>query len=220
MTERTYAQKEAPAVQGARSSVRLASPDVDWRLAARSDREAAARSVPRNPVAQIPRWAASPKLRPSQVPARLALHEEVRADMQAGLGGKPFGIRVETDGTAAHSAHPDVLQDGISLAGAAAVPPQIEAPHICHAPTRAEHGVGGRSAPPIVHEVLRTPGAPLEPAVLSEMEPRFGHDLSQIRVHTGQQGRSVSSDPRRARVHGRHSNRPRHGFVSSEDRRR
>jgi hypothetical protein len=39
-------------------------------------------------------------------------------------------------------------------------------------------------APPIVHEVLRSPGQPLDPAARQTMEPRFGHDFSQVRVHT------------------------------------
>ncbi len=38
--------------------------------------------------------------------------------------------------------------------------------------------------PPIVHDVLRSPGHPLDTATRSFMEPRFGHDFSQARVHT------------------------------------
>lgn len=40
------------------------------------------------------------------------------------------------------------------------------------------------SAPPIVHEVLRSPGKPLDTATRAFMEPRFGHDFSRVRVHT------------------------------------
>jgi len=40
------------------------------------------------------------------------------------------------------------------------------------------------SVPPIVHEVLRAPGWPLAPSARAFMEPRFGHDFSQVRVHT------------------------------------
>ncbi|MEK6406962.1 MAG: DUF4157 domain-containing protein [Acidobacteriota bacterium] len=39
--------------------------------------------------------------------------------------------------------------------------------------------------PPIVHEVLRSPGQPLDSTTRAFMEPRFGHDFSQVRVHTG-----------------------------------
>lgn len=37
--------------------------------------------------------------------------------------------------------------------------------------------------PPAVQRVLRAPGAPLEPATRAFFEPRFGHDLSRVRVH-------------------------------------
>lgn len=37
---------------------------------------------------------------------------------------------------------------------------------------------------PIVHEVLRSPGQPLDAATRTFMEPRFGYDFSQVRVHT------------------------------------
>ena len=39
------------------------------------------------------------------------------------------------------------------------------------------------SAPPIVHEVLRSPGQPLDPDTRGFMEPRFGRDFSDVRVH-------------------------------------
>lgn len=50
---------------------------------------------------------------------------------------------------------------------------------------RAAHPAEPSSVPPIVHEVLRSPGQPLDPTTRSFMEPRFGHDFSQVRVHTG-----------------------------------
>lgn len=39
--------------------------------------------------------------------------------------------------------------------------------------------------PPIVHEVLRSPGRPLQPVTRAFMESRFGRDFSQTRVHYG-----------------------------------
>lgn len=38
--------------------------------------------------------------------------------------------------------------------------------------------------PPIVHEILQSPGQPLDPTMRAFFEPRFGHDFSQVRVHT------------------------------------
>ena len=37
---------------------------------------------------------------------------------------------------------------------------------------------------PLMGEVLRSPGQPLDAATRSFMEPRFGHDFSRVRVHT------------------------------------
>jgi hypothetical protein len=42
----------------------------------------------------------------------------------------------------------------------------------------------GVEAPPIVHEVLSSPGKPLDAGTRAFMEPRFGHDFSHVRVHT------------------------------------
>jgi hypothetical protein len=40
-------------------------------------------------------------------------------------------------------------------------------------------------APPIVEEVLRSPGRPLDTATRAFMEPRFGRDFSDVRIQTG-----------------------------------
>ncbi|GHO90356.1 hypothetical protein KSF_004040 [Reticulibacter mediterranei] len=40
-------------------------------------------------------------------------------------------------------------------------------------------------APPIVHQVLNSQGQPLDPETRAFMEPRFGHNFSQVQVHTG-----------------------------------
>src|SRR5262245_26490612 len=43
---------------------------------------------------------------------------------------------------------------------------------------------GGEAIPSIVHDVLRSPGEPLDPVTRSFIEPRYGHDFSRVRVHT------------------------------------
>ncbi len=40
------------------------------------------------------------------------------------------------------------------------------------------------SVPPIVHETLASPGALLDTATRAIMEPRFGHNFANVRVHT------------------------------------
>jgi Zn-dependent peptidase ImmA (M78 family) len=39
------------------------------------------------------------------------------------------------------------------------------------------------SVPPIVHEVLQSPGRPLDQATRAFMEARFGHDFRRVRIH-------------------------------------
>src|SRR6478609_9511930 len=40
------------------------------------------------------------------------------------------------------------------------------------------------AAPPSVDKTLASPGRPLEPALQQDMEQRFGHDFSRVRVHS------------------------------------
>ena len=42
-----------------------------------------------------------------------------------------------------------------------------------------------RPVPRIVHDVLRSPGKPLDAASRASLEPRFHHDFSNVRVHSG-----------------------------------
>lgn len=52
---------------------------------------------------------------------------------------------------------------------------------------RSDGRAGPNVVPSIVHEALRSPGQPLDPAARAFMEPRFGHDFSRVRVHTDAQ---------------------------------
>jgi hypothetical protein len=49
---------------------------------------------------------------------------------------------------------------------------------------KAAGAAGSGVAPPIVHEVLNSPGWQLDPATRSVMEAGFSHDFSKVRVHT------------------------------------
>ncbi|HEV2956329.1 MAG TPA: DUF4157 domain-containing protein [Xanthobacteraceae bacterium] len=65
---------------------------------------------------------------------------------------------------------------------------RMAAPGVPIAPVRVQRhdasAGGGGIAPPIVHEVLRSPGQPLDAATRAFMEARFGRDFSAVRVHT------------------------------------
>jgi Domain of unknown function (DUF4157) len=48
---------------------------------------------------------------------------------------------------------------------------------------KAASAVTPTEAPPVVHEVIRTAGQPLDTGTRSFMESRFGYDFSQVRIH-------------------------------------
>jgi hypothetical protein len=49
------------------------------------------------------------------------------------------------------------------------------------------NGAEPAEAPPIIHDVLRSPGQPLDAQARAFFEHRFGHDFSGVRVHTDAQ---------------------------------
>jgi peptidoglycan/xylan/chitin deacetylase (PgdA/CDA1 family) len=71
--------------------------------------------------------------------------------------------------------------------------------------TRDSAKNGSDVAPPIVHDVLRSAGKPLDPVTRSYMEPRFGSDFSGVRVHSGgDAARSAEAVGARAYTVGQH----------------
>jgi len=52
---------------------------------------------------------------------------------------------------------------------------------------RQSSQAGPSTVPHAVHEVLRSPGRPLDAGTRAFMEPSFGRDFSRVRVHTGAQ---------------------------------
>src|SRR5262245_26503314 len=67
-------------------------------------------------------------------------------------------------------------------------------------PAAARRGGSGHRlqwAPPLVHEVLNSPGQPLDAVTRGAMESRLGHDFSRIRVHSdaraGESARAVGA---------------------------
>jgi Domain of unknown function (DUF4157) len=52
--------------------------------------------------------------------------------------------------------------------------------------------IGQTAAPPIVHEVLRSSGQPLDAQTRDFMELRFGHDFSSVRIHADDQSAAAA----------------------------
>jgi hypothetical protein len=61
-----------------------------------------------------------------------------------------------------------------------------------------EPGRESNATPPIVHEVLNSPGQPLDSAMRAFMEPRFGHDFSNVRIHADERAAQSAHDVRAA----------------------
>jgi hypothetical protein len=57
---------------------------------------------------------------------------------------------------------------------------------------RSTSGAEASDVPPIAREILHTPGQPLDPATRAFMEPRFGHDFSQVHIHTNAQAAAAA----------------------------
>jgi len=57
-------------------------------------------------------------------------------------------------------------------------------PVVSNSPKPLHHSSSDISdAPPIVHEVIQSPGQPLDGRTRAYMEPRFGYDFSHVRIH-------------------------------------
>ena len=78
---------------------------------------------------------------------------------------------------------PQAGPDGAGCPECRAQPPRQERARL-QAKQTGPNDTGQAKAPPIVHEVLRSPGQPLDTATRAFMEPRFGHDFSRVRVHS------------------------------------
>ncbi len=69
--------------------------------------------------------------------------------------------------------------------------------------TSSETGL--EEAPPIVHDVLRSPGRQLEPPTRQFMESRFGYDFSRVRIHADEKAAAAAQAVNaRAFTMGRH----------------
>jgi hypothetical protein len=89
---------------------------------------------------------------------------------------------------AAGAARETASRQGQQACGCAASADGAFACPRCRAAARlSRRGLGpaGSFAPPIVHDVLAEPGAPLDGPTQSAMRSRLGHDFARVRVHTG-----------------------------------
>jgi hypothetical protein len=55
------------------------------------------------------------------------------------------------------------------------------------------HDVAPQVAPSIVYDVLRSPGDPLDASTRAFMEPRFGYDFGQVRIHSDRRAHTAAT---------------------------
>jgi hypothetical protein len=109
----------------------------------------------------------------------------VAAQFESNAG--PEGERLEREADAVAERVMDTAETG-ARATPRAAPADGRGKSLQRSPERQ---ADGSSAPPVVGDVLRSPGRPLDQETRTFMESRFGHDLSHVRVHTG--GRAADS---------------------------
>ncbi|MGA2286869.1 DUF4157 domain-containing protein [Bradyrhizobium sp.] len=126
------------------------------------------------PASRAPRTGASRRA-PEPEPERAA--DEVRWAAPAGPGWSLSKTSIWPSEPGEHN-QPASAWDGAQRgAGKASLPSAPRFP--------GGNGlIGASEIPSGVREVLGSPGQSLDPAVRAFMEPRFGHDLSRVRMHT------------------------------------
>jgi hypothetical protein len=126
--------------------------------------------------------------------SRIAVHGTTPMQLQPKLmiGASGDAFEQEADRVAEQVMHmPQPVAQSPARAGFSERPiapgPQLQ--------TKSLHigDVGGLAAPPVVHDVLRSPGQPLDAATRAFMEPRFGHDFSKVRVHADARAAEAAS---------------------------
>ena len=111
---------------------------------------------------------------------RLSTPVAKSASRRHGRGRLPYPVQAKLEVTSGAEASDDEHGQVRRKAGAA------QTSHFASAQANA-----AMTAPPIVHSVLRSPGRPLDATTRAFFEPRFGPDLSTVRVHAD--GRAADS---------------------------
>jgi hypothetical protein len=145
-------------------------------------RAAAQEAAPSWDFSKVPAYSPG-REKPFQMPPGLAPRLPIQAKLKVGAVDDP--LEHEADRVA-----DQVMSMSAPGVPAAAAPPQVS--RKCDSCEKEEEKLQSKEAgpqaatgeaPAIVHEVLRSPGQPLDPATRAYFEPRFGHDFSRVRVH-------------------------------------
>lgn len=121
----------------------------------------------------------------SRVPARRAAPS---IQKKLAVGGPGDEYEVEADRVSRQVMLMPAPQPGAACECAGKCPrcqagPKGEGPRRLQTRRVGAAGAGRAEAPPIVNEVLAGPGRPLDSSARRFLEPRFGHDFGDVRVH-------------------------------------
>jgi hypothetical protein len=120
-------------------------------------------------------------------PSSLAPTTVIQAKLKVGAVNDP--LEAEADRVAAHVLRspdpaPAIGSTSTRVSRACAACEEDEKAHAGHVQRTAASSASAEvAAPAIVHDVLRSPGQPLDAPTRAFFEPRFGHDFSSVRVH-------------------------------------
>jgi hypothetical protein len=123
-------------------------------------------------------------------PLALALPGVIQAKLSVGAVNDP--LEAEADRVAAHVLRtpdpaPAIGSTSTRVSRACAACEEDEKTHAGHVQRTAAPSASTEvAAPAIVHDVLRSPGQPLDAPTRAFFEPRFGHDFSSVRVHANE----------------------------------
>jgi Domain of unknown function (DUF4157)/Heterokaryon incompatibility protein Het-C len=135
-----------------------------------------------------PRFALKPRQMPSPTGLSALSHPVVQAKLRIGAAKDHF--EQEADRVAERVTRmPDPNLQRACSCGGSCPKCRTEQPDRDHRILQRKRfqaiDSGEMAALPLVHEVLRSPGQPLDPVARAFMEPRFGHDFGPVRVHSG-----------------------------------
>ena len=104
---------------------------------------------------------------------------------QKKLLGKPLQtkLRINEPGDRYEEEADRVAEEVLRMAGPRSPMTNMATASLVQRRTNAPGGGEATGAPSLVHDVLSSPGQPLDAVTRAFFEPRFGHDFSQVRVH-------------------------------------
>ena len=122
----------------------------------------------------------------SRLPISLKTAVSIQPKLRVNSPGDEYELEADRVADQLINAPEIVLQSHIQPQSARKEGPAIQLKHSSNQSSQQVHSKESSEAAPIIHQVLNSPGQPLDSRTRAFFEPRLGHDLSSVRVHTDQ----------------------------------